>query len=158
MFKTSACVALALLAGAEAFVGPVSTFGNSKAVASATSHRSISLVANSRGGRTFLQLSMNAGVSAEKIQQLKDCKAALADLLDKTNANPLMVRLAWHDSGTYDKSISEWPRCGGAIGSIRFEPEITHGANAGKPNACCPCLSCLVMVTCYFHSGTIIHR
>ena len=47
------------------------------------------------------------------------------------NANPIMVRLAWHDSGTYDKEISEWPACGGANGSIRFEPEINHGANAG---------------------------
>ena len=27
--------------------------------------------------------------------------------------------------------ISEWPACGGANGSIRFEPEINHGANAG---------------------------
>jgi catalase (peroxidase I) len=41
------------------------------------------------------------------------------------------VRLAWHDSGTYDVSIKEWPKAGGAIGSIRFSPEITHGANKG---------------------------
>lgn len=48
-----------------------------------------------------------------------------------------MVRLAWHDSGTYDASIgtSKWPRCGGANGSIRFSPEINHGANAGLSKA-----------------------
>lgn len=49
---------------------------------------------------------------------------------------PILVRLAWHDSGTYDKNVTgEWPAAGGAIGSIRFEPEINHGANAGLINA-----------------------
>ena len=47
-----------------------------------------------------------------------------------------MVRLAWHDSGVHDASITEeWPAAGGATGSIRFEPEIKHGANAGLVNA-----------------------
>ena len=38
---------------------------------------------------------------------------------------------AWHDSGTFDKNIRSWPACGGANGSIRFEAEMNHGANAG---------------------------
>lgn len=47
-----------------------------------------------------------------------------------------MVRLAWHDSGTYDKDVDQgWPKHGGANGSIRFEPEIKHGANAGLAGA-----------------------
>lgn len=98
-----------------------------------------------------------------------------------------MVRLAWHDAGTFDKDVEgEWPKAGGATGrwllvnqsinrwwyalhygftqtynwiffsfscllsnylpntsniislkkaSIRFEPEILHGANAGLVNA-----------------------
>ena len=135
---------------------------------------------------------------------LIDCRAALAAFIDKMNANPIFVRLAWHDSGTYDKEvramnrrrsrprnslatapvylppaiprpqqgarwnctriylrglshpslrarralpraltpspifpsqISEFPACGGANGSIRFEPEINHGANAGLSKA-----------------------
>jgi len=46
------------------------------------------------------------------------------------------VRLAWHDSGTFDKDVKgEWPAAGGATGSIRFEPEILHGANAGLAGA-----------------------
>jgi L-ascorbate peroxidase len=47
-----------------------------------------------------------------------------------------MVRLAWHDAGNYDKNLSnkEWPIAGGATGSIRFEPEINHGANNGLIN------------------------
>ena len=28
---------------------------------------------------------------------------------DKMNANPIMVRLAWHDSGTYDKEVRSAP-------------------------------------------------
>lgn len=28
-----------------------------------------------------------------------------------------------------------WPKCGGANASIRFDPEITHGANAGLTGA-----------------------
>lgn len=42
------------------------------------------------------------------------------------------VRLGWHDAGTYDKNISEWPKCGGANGSLRFEIELKHAANAGS--------------------------
>jgi L-ascorbate peroxidase len=32
-------------------------------------------------------------------------------------------------------SIDKWPKCGGANGSIRFDPEILHGANKGLKNA-----------------------
>lgn len=38
-----------------------------------------------------------------------------------------MLRLAWHDAGTYDVNT----RTGGANGSIRYEEEYTHGSNAG---------------------------
>lgn len=41
------------------------------------------------------------------------------------------VRLGWHDAGTYDKNVEEWPKCGGANGSLRFEIELKHAANAG---------------------------
>lgn len=42
------------------------------------------------------------------------------------------VRLGWHDAGTYNKNIEEWPQRGGANGSLRFEVELKHGANAGN--------------------------
>jgi len=58
------------------------------------------------------------------------------DILDETNCGPVFVRLAWHDSGTFDANVQgDWPVAGGAIASIRFEPEILHGANAGLSNA-----------------------
>jgi len=40
--------------------------------------------------------------------------------------------LGWHDAGTYNKNIEEWPQRGGANGSLRFEIELKHGANAGN--------------------------
>jgi L-ascorbate peroxidase len=39
--------------------------------------------------------------------------------------------LGWHDAGTYNKNIDEFPQRGGANGSLRFEAELKHGANAG---------------------------
>ncbi|CAM9575050.1 unnamed protein product [Scytosiphon promiscuus] len=58
------------------------------------------------------------------------------ELCKAHHCNPILVRLAWHDSGTFDKDSPEvFPRYGGANGSIRFEPEINHGANAGLANA-----------------------
>ena len=79
---------------------------------------------------------------------LKHCREELIPLIQSKNCNPILVRLAWHDSGTYDKvqmspchevhatmalqdMAGKWPVCGGANGSIRFKPEIDHGANAG---------------------------
>ncbi|KAK9809779.1 hypothetical protein WJX73_005741 [Symbiochloris irregularis] len=64
-------------------------------------------------------------------EELVECKKAVADHLKKTHCMPIMIRLAWHDSGTYDKNVKDWPKCGGATGSIRFYPEIEHAANAG---------------------------
>eukprot|EP01041_Mallomonas_annulata_P010331 gene10331-21559_t len=64
---------------------------------------------------------------------LQECQKDLFALMDKSNCNPIMIRLAWHDAGTYDKNVgvSKFPKCGGANGSIRFDPELSHGANAG---------------------------
>lgn len=46
----------------------------------------------------------------------------------KANACPIALRLAWHASGTYDKSDAS----GGSNGAtMRFPPESTDDANAG---------------------------
>ncbi|KAL2757117.1 hypothetical protein ACRALDRAFT_2101603 [Sodiomyces alcalophilus JCM 7366] len=45
---------------------------------------------------------------------------------------PVLLRLAWHASGTYDKETGT----GGSNGAtMRFSPEADHGANAGLKNA-----------------------
>jgi len=58
-------------------------------------------------------------------------------LLIEKACGPIMVRLAWHDSGTYDIGLKDeaWPNAGGANASIRFKDENSHGANAGLINA-----------------------
>lgn len=81
----------------------------------------------------------NARVSTSlsvKQTDLDGAQSMIDDILKEKNCGPVFVRLAWHDSGTHDCSITEeWPASGGAIGSIRFDPEINHGANAGLAGA-----------------------
>eukprot|EP00966_Prymnesium_polylepis_P218524 5058103-Prymnesium_polylepis.1 len=62
-------------------------------------------------------------------------KKELQSFIDEENCAPIMVRLAWHDSGTFDAKVRSWPACGGANGSIRFDEELHHGANAGLRKA-----------------------
>lgn len=74
----------------------------------------------------------------EKVSQYKKAKELISKLIDNKKCNPILIRLAWHDSGTYDnKNVGKpgWPSAGGAIGSIRFEKEITGGPNAGLKKA-----------------------
>ncbi|KAK4054353.1 heme peroxidase [Microbotryomycetes sp. JL221] len=62
---------------------------------------------------------------------------AIAERLENENYDdgsygPVLVRLAWHASGTYDKETGN----GGSNGAtMRFAPEANHGANAGLEHA-----------------------
>jgi len=50
------------------------------------------------------------------------------DDYDDGSYGPVLVRLAWHASGTYDAET----KTGGSNGAtMRFAPEANHGANAG---------------------------
>ncbi|GBG84802.1 hypothetical protein CBR_g39178 [Chara braunii] len=75
--------------------------------------------------------SSQTATTTDIVEQLQGARDAIKELIKSKYCNPILVRLGWHDSGTYDKNIKEWPKCGGANGSIRFKPEIDHGANAG---------------------------
>ncbi|KAK8027093.1 cytochrome c peroxidase- mitochondrial [Apiospora marii] len=54
------------------------------------------------------------------------------DDYDDGSYGPVLLRLAWHASGTYDKET----KTGGSNGAtMRFAPEGDHGANAGLKHA-----------------------
>eukprot|EP00188_Purpureofilum_apyrenoidigerum_P001198 Plantae.Rhodophyta-Purpureofilum_apyrenoidigerum.ctg16382.p1 GENE.Plantae.Rhodophyta-Purpureofilum_apyrenoidigerum.ctg16382~~Plantae.Rhodophyta-Purpureofilum_apyrenoidigerum.ctg16382.p1 ORF type:complete len:259 (-),score=54.83 Plantae.Rhodophyta-Purpureofilum_apyrenoidigerum.ctg16382:74-802(-) len=61
----------------------------------------------------------------------KDLREKLWKLYEDSQCMPLMVRLAWHDSGTFDAKDGS----GGANASIRFQPEIGHACNNGLKKA-----------------------
>lgn len=66
-------------------------------------------------------------VDAEYLKEIERARRDLRALISSKNCAPIMLRLAWHDAGTYDKAT----KTGGPNGSIRFEEEYTHGSNAG---------------------------
>jgi hypothetical protein len=59
----------------------------------------------------------------------KDIEALIAD---DPKFGPTLVRLAWHSSGTYDRMTKTG---GSSKGTIRFQEELKHGANAGLEQA-----------------------
>lgn len=71
-----------------------------------------------------------------RVRELKACKEELKEFINKLNCEPILVRLAWHDSGTYDQRIKDFPARGGANGAIRFDGELnmdaSHGLSKGK--------------------------
>ncbi|PKA60777.1 putative L-ascorbate peroxidase 4 [Apostasia shenzhenica] len=66
-------------------------------------------------------------VDAEYLKEIERVRRDLRALISSKNCAPIMLRLAWHDAGTYDKST----KTGGPNGSIKFEEEYSHGSNAG---------------------------
>merc|ERR1712232_384532 len=57
-------------------------------------------------------------------------------LVKEKSCAPILVRLAWHDSGTFDNRLpGGFPNQGGAIGSIRTSHEMDAPPNAGLRKA-----------------------
>eukprot|EP00755_Sulcionema_specki_P020466 Sspe_Gene.71993::Locus_42812_Transcript_1_1_Confidence_1.000_Length_1933::g.71993::m.71993/K00434/E1.11.1.11; L-ascorbate peroxidase len=81
-------------------------------------------------GERVTQIPTDSSQIVQYRQALLACREEVRRFIDKENCHPIMIRLAWHDSGTFDKSMP-YPDCGGANGSIRFPTELKHGANAG---------------------------
>ncbi|CAG9311536.1 unnamed protein product [Blepharisma stoltei] len=69
----------------------------------------------------------NFGTLTSKKPVYKKLQTRFNKLYDETTAMPLFLRLAWHDAGTFDAAT----KTGGPNGSIRFDKELAHGANAG---------------------------
>ncbi|CAI0445297.1 unnamed protein product [Linum tenue] len=66
-------------------------------------------------------------VDADYLKEIDKARRDLRALIAYKNCAPIMLRLAWHDAGTYDKST----KTGGPNGSIRNDEELAHGANSG---------------------------
>ncbi|WPH01016.1 Cytochrome c peroxidase, mitochondrial [Acrodontium crateriforme] len=91
------------------------------------------------GGAGYFALGQQDSVNAvkaftpskEHYQEVYDAIAKRLvdeDQYDDGSYGPVLLRLAWHCSGTYDKATGT----GGSHGAtMRFAPESDHGANAG---------------------------
>lgn len=64
---------------------------------------------------------------AEYVKDVERARRSLRSLISSKNCAPLMLRLAFHDAGTYDVST----KTGGPNGSIRNLEELNHVANTG---------------------------
>ncbi|KAG9458881.1 hypothetical protein H6P81_003389 [Aristolochia fimbriata] len=93
-------------------------------------HRRMTVARRARHGGAY-----SAECFASNPAQLKSAREDIRELLRTQYCHPILVRLGWHDAGTYDKNIEDWPQRGGANGSLRFDVELKHAANAGLINA-----------------------
>jgi L-ascorbate peroxidase len=66
-------------------------------------------------------------VSEEYKTAIAKCRRKLRGMMAEKNCAPIMVRIAWHSAGTFDCAS----KTGGPFGTMRFEAELAHGANAG---------------------------
>ncbi|XP_028765666.1 L-ascorbate peroxidase 3 [Neltuma alba] len=70
-------------------------------------------------------------VDTEYLKEIDKARRDLRALIASRNCAPIMLRLAWHDAGTYDAKT----KTGGPNGSIRNEEEYSHGSNSGLKKA-----------------------
>ncbi|RXH97649.1 hypothetical protein DVH24_009974 [Malus domestica] len=70
-------------------------------------------------------------VDKEYLKEIDKARRDLRALIYSRSCAPIMLRLAWHDAGTYDAKT----KTGGPNGSIRNEEEYSHGSNNGLKKA-----------------------
>uniref|UniRef100_A0A0E0BPS3 L-ascorbate peroxidase n=1 Tax=Oryza glumipatula TaxID=40148 RepID=A0A0E0BPS3_9ORYZ len=93
--------------------------------------RGLHLVSPQEPGRRPASSSAAEAAAGDVEAELRAAREDVRQLLKSNPCHPILVRLGWHDAGTYDKNITEWPKCGGANGSLRFGVELVHAANKG---------------------------
>jgi len=94
-------------------------------------------VAGGAGGWYYLQNGSGSATPKVFTPKFDDYQAVYNEIAsrleekddyDDGSYGPVLLRLAWHCSGTYDKETGT----GGSNGAtMRFAPESDHGANAG---------------------------
>ncbi|CAN8062241.1 unnamed protein product [Agarophyton chilense] len=112
----------------NAFVSPYSALRaiSAPSTLAAVNSRSTSFLSRPAPFRAHLAKLCNRSYAVRASLE-EDVRGELNKLYEKTPCMPIMVRLAWHDSGTYSAAENT----GGANASIRFTPEKSHGANNG---------------------------
>ncbi|CEO94418.1 hypothetical protein PBRA_000203, partial [Plasmodiophora brassicae] len=84
-------------------------------------------------GTAFCDAPKKEAEAKVDYEQLRKDIAAILEKdprYDDGSYGPVLVRLAWHAAGTFDKGDKKCP--GGSDGAtMRFKPECDHGANAG---------------------------
>lgn len=84
-------------------------------------------------GLTGVSLALTQVAAADSSVDYTKVRSDIASILeqegyDDGSLGPILIRLAWHASGTYNKADGT----GGSNGAtMRFSPEEQHGANAG---------------------------
>lgn len=110
----------------NAFVAPITVLRTHPTSTRSTALRRTTFVARPTAHARFPTVTPRPR-NAPTASLESDVRDALNKLYDSTPCMPIMVRLAWHDSGTFNVADGT----GGANASIRFMPEKGHGANAG---------------------------
>lgn len=78
------------------------------------------------GGSSRLNLDLLPHPHPE--EGYREVREAIATMIQEEQNGPILVRLAWHASGTYDEATGT----GGSNGAtMRFKPEKDYGANRG---------------------------
>ncbi|XP_010446847.1 PREDICTED: L-ascorbate peroxidase 5, peroxisomal [Camelina sativa] len=78
---------------------------------------------------------MAVNVDADYLKEIEKARRDLRALISSKNCAPIMLRLAWHDAGTYDAK----KKTGGPNGSIRFKEELNRSHNKGLEKAVAFC-------------------
>ncbi|WOL16891.1 putative L-ascorbate peroxidase 4 [Canna indica] len=66
-------------------------------------------------------------VDSDYLMEIERARRSLRPFISFHNCAPILLRLAWHDAGTFDVNT----KTGGPNGSIRHVEECTHSSNAG---------------------------
>ncbi|KAJ3211753.1 heme peroxidase [Entophlyctis luteolus] len=139
-FRAAACARAAPVFPGRATAAK-RTFASSSSSSSSSSWTLPLLIGVAGAGGYYFLDDIKAAVSggavpfsaSSKPLDYQEVYNAIAGILDNDNYDdgsygPVLVRLAWHASGTYDKNT----KTGGSNGAtMRFDPEASHGANAG---------------------------
>ncbi|CDF32149.1 Ascorbate Peroxidase, APX2 [Chondrus crispus] len=111
----------------NAFVAPIAVLHAESLCTPSTALRRTTFVTPARTQSRLPTVFLPARRTPPTASLESDVRTALNKLYDTTPCMPIMVRLAWHDAGTYKVADGT----GGANASIRYLPEKGHAANNG---------------------------